>query len=94
MSREIGLFVQFSARPTFLDDAEIVGVEPTKNHLLVHSIIFRRTGIGPAEVGYPWHYIAIPRTNLPIEFAKTLVTDDTLRPASLASPTPRPTATP
>lgn len=73
-STEQGILVLFGAQAHGGYGGKIAAVEELPDRLVVHPVreLPNNQGIYAQMVIYPYHYIAIPRTEKPIDFASTV----------------------
>lgn len=68
-AKEEGVLVLFGVMPSTGYRGEVGAVEDKGDRLIVHAIL--RGGGGGDMASFPWSYVAIARTDKPIEFAPT-----------------------
>jgi len=73
-STEQGILVLFGAQAHGGYGGKIAAVEELPDRLIVHPVreLPSNQGIYAQMVVYPYHYVAIPRTEKPIDFASTV----------------------
>ena len=65
---------------------EVVAIEEQQTRLLVHTVQWESSPseVAPDVISYPYHYVSIPRTSKPVEFAPMVKAYFNQRPKSFS----------
>lgn len=73
----------FGQQHTGMIEGEIVGIEEQDDQLVVHSVLWMpppMSGV-TADIGWPYHLVAVPKRDKPIVFEPAIEVDWRLRPS-------------
>lgn len=72
-AREQGVLVQLGPQPTGMIKVEIVSIEERADQIVVHAVRWLPVSdIVTDDIGYPTHYVAMPRSAKPVTFAPVI----------------------